>query len=84
MSALAIRKTILAEMQAYGAGITPAGLLALVKAKLPQTTLGDIVEELGWLRDHELAAFTASPLDPDDRALRQWTITTAGELALKK
>lgn len=84
MSTLAIRKTILAELKAYAAGITPAGLLELVKAKLPQTTLGDIVEELGWLRDHGLAAFTASPLDPDDRALRQWTITTAGELTLKK
>lgn len=84
MSPLVIRKTILAELKAYGAGITPAGLLELVKTKLPSTTLGDIIEELGWLRDHELAAFTPSPLDPDERALRQWTITTAGELALKK
>lgn len=85
MSTLALRKTILAELQAYGGtGITPAGLLELVKLKLPATSLGDIIEELGWLRDHGMAAFTPSPLDPDARDLRQWTITTAGELALKK
>lgn len=84
MSPQVIRRTILAELASYGSGITPAGLLELVKVKLPQTTLGDIVEELSWLRDHSHVAYTASPLDPDDRALRQWTITTQGELTLKK
>jgi hypothetical protein len=84
MSPMILRKTMLAELRAYGAGLTPTGLTALVQAKLPATTLADITEELVWLRDHGLAACTPSPLDPDDRALRQWTITTAGELALKK
>lgn len=84
MSPLALRKTILAELRDYGTGLTAAGLLELVKTKLPATALADVVEALGWLRDHELAAFTTSKLDPEDRAMRQWTITTAGELALKK
>jgi hypothetical protein len=79
-----LRKTLLAEMAAYGSGLTATGLLELVKTKLPRTTLGDVVEELTWLRDHELAAYIPAALDPDDRALRQWTITAAGELALKK
>lgn len=84
MSPMILRKTLLAELQAYGAGITAAGLHALVRGKLPATTFGDVFEELVWLRDHQMAAYVESPLDPDDRALRQWTITTAGELALKK
>ncbi|MCS6244657.1 MAG: hypothetical protein H2172_12460 [Opitutus sp.] len=84
MSPLVIRRTILAELAAYGSGLTPGGLLELVKLKLPATTLGDIADELSWLRDHQLAAYTANPLDADDRTLRQWTITTTGELVLKK
>lgn len=84
MSTQAIRKRLLAELSAYGSGITAAGLLELVKANLSSTTLGDVVEELTWLRDFGLAAYTASELAPDDRALRQWTITTKGELMLKK
>jgi hypothetical protein len=84
MSPSVIRRTILAELLAYGSGITPGGLLELVKTKLPQTTLADIAEELCWLRDHQLVAFTTNRLDPDDRALRQYTITNEGELHLKK
>lgn len=84
MSASALRKIILAELKAYAGGLSPAGLLELVKIKLPQTALADINEQLGWLRDRDLAAFTDSSLDPDDRTQRQWSITTAGELALKK
>jgi hypothetical protein len=81
---MALRKTILAELSAYGSGLTASGLLELVKTKLPATTLADVRDGLEWLSNHELAAYIPAALDPDDRALRQWTITAAGELALKK
>lgn len=84
MSTHAIRNRLLAELSAYGSGITPAGLHELVKATLSNTTLGDINQELTFLRDLGLADYTANRMSPDDRTLRQWTITTKGELALKK
>ena len=84
MSPLVIRRAILTELKTYGSGLTPSGLHQLIKLSLPATELADIKEELSWLNNHELIAFTPSPLDADDRALRQWTITTAGELVLKK
>jgi hypothetical protein len=84
MSPLVIRRAILNELKTYGSGLTPSGLHQLIKLSLPATALADVVEEITWLRDHELIVFTPSPLDADDRSLRQWTITTAGELILKK
>lgn len=84
MSPLVIRRAILNELKTYGSGLTPSGLHQLIKLNLPATALADVVEELTWLRDHELIAFIPSPLDADDRSLRQWTITTAGELVLNK
>lgn len=84
MSTLALRRLILSELAAYGAGLSPAGLLELVRLKFSGAALADVNEALGWLRDHDLAAFVPNPLDPDDRALRQWTITQRGELFLKK
>lgn len=84
MSPLVIRRTILAELLAYGSGLTAAGLLELVRLKLPATTLADVIEQLVWLRDYQMVACIDSALDPADRALRQYTLTTAGELILKK
>ena len=84
MSPLVIRRAILTELHAYGSGLTPSGLHQLIKLNLPATALADISEELSWLRDRELIAYPPSPLDPEDRTLRQWTITTAGELTIKK
>jgi hypothetical protein len=84
MSPIVIRRAILNELKTYGSGLTPSGLHQLIKLTLPATELTDIKEELSWLNNHELIAFTPSPLDADDRSLRQWTITTSGELVLKK
>lgn len=84
MSSPVIRRALLREMSAYGSGLTAVGLLELVKIALPQTTLADVIEELSWLRDNQLANSVENSMAPGDRALRQWTITTAGELMLKK
>ena len=83
MSPLALRKTILAELAAYGDPLTADGLLTLCKLKLPHLALADIVEELSWLRDHDLVAAIADALAPDDRSLRTWSITKAGQHALR-
>jgi hypothetical protein len=80
----ALRSLILAELQAYGAGLTLEGLHALVRQKLPATAQADVRDELGALRDAGFVAFADNPLAPGDAGLRQWTITQAGTLALRK
>lgn len=84
MNASAFRTLILQELEAYGDPMTPAGLLVLVQQKHARAALADVNETLGWLRDQELAAFVADKMAPDDRSLRRWTITTRGQLHLKK
>lgn len=84
MSPSILRKRILSELDAYAEPLTATGLAALVAAQFPDIRLGDILPELGVLRDQELVAFVADPLAPDDRALRQWTITTKGQLTLRR
>lgn len=82
MNASALRTLVLRELEAYGDGITPEGLLALVQIKHPRAALADINETLGWLRDQDLAAFVADCMAPDDRALRRWAVTTKGRLSI--
>lgn len=86
MSAAAtiLRKTILAELAAYGSEVTQPTLLLLVQQRLPKITLADLRAELTWLRDRELAVSTDDTFEPENRDARIWAITKAGELALKK
>ena len=84
MPPLAIRKIVLAELATYGDALTQGALLTLVQLRLPKFTMADLRDELTWLRDRELAACVADPLEPDNRDARSWTITQAGQLALKK
>lgn len=84
MANIAVRSQILAELAAYGAGITIEGLATLVRSKLPAAAQADVRDELGALRDLGFVAFVDHPQAPGDASLRQWTITQTGALALKK
>lgn len=84
MNSTLIRKTILAELAAYGSEVTQPTLLLLVQQRLPKVALADLRDELAWLRDRDLVAYTADTFEPENRDARIWVITKAGELALKK
>lgn len=84
MSPIIIRKTVLAELAgAPPEGITQGALLTIVQTRLPSVRMADLADELAWVRDHSLAAFTPNPLDEDNRELRAWAITSGGRLTLK-
>jgi len=84
MANLALRNLILRELSTFAAPITAGGIVQLVRLAMPSASLGDVRDELGALHDAGRVAYVDNPDAPRDAALRQWTITQAGELHLKK
>lgn len=84
MANTALRSLLLRELSAYAAPISAGGLVQLARLSLSDVSLGDVKDALGALHDGGLVAYAEHPLAPEDRELRQWTITQKGALALKK
>lgn len=85
MTPLSIRLAILRLLLAARPYALPQETLLaeLNRIVRPAIALPELVKHLSWLKAHDMVAFAADPMDPENADARRWNIREAGEVALR-